>query len=220
MVCAVALAIPARVPARVLGTSGSAPVSCPTDCLVEARVSGFQTSIGRHGKLFLAPGRGKIVSWSIDLGMPRRVDIKGFNRKFGESEARLAILKRVREKRHGRVKYVLLRESHVERLRGWFGHTASFALDRPLKIGPGQIVALTIPTWAPAFAVDHSRNSRWRASRRKTSRRGGCVTRDGFANIAAGSAQQRLGSRRTYGCGYWGTRLLYSATFVKTAVGG
>jgi hypothetical protein len=210
------LAAPTQAGAATLGTVGSAVASCPADCLVEARVTGFQTSIGSKRKLVRTPARGRIVSWSIDLGMPRRTDIKGFNRKFGESKARLAVLKKVRTRTGSRrlVRYVLLRQSPVQRLRSHFGQTISFPLERPLKVGAGQVLALTIPTWAPAFAVDGSEGSRWLASRKPT-QRGGCVTRDGQANITAGSAHQRPRSVRTYRCGYHGTRLLYSATFVK-----
>ena len=203
----------------MLGTIGSAQPSCPTECLVEARVTAFQTSLGKRRSLFRTPAPGRIVSWSIDLGMPRRGDIKGFNRRFGESKARLSILKKIRDKRSrpGRVRYVLLRESPVEPLRPRFGTTAEYALARPLKVGPGQIIALTIPTWAPAFASEGTKRSRWLASRAPTRRRGGCTTAERHANIAAGSAHQRLRSVRTYGCGYRGTRLLYSATLIKVA---
>ncbi len=211
--------VPGAAVGSMLGTVGSATPSCPRNCLVEARVTGFQATAGDERKIFRAPAKGRIESWSIDLGMPKHDQIKGFNRKFGDSRARLAILKRVHDKRSRSPRYILLRESRTEPLRAWFGNTASFPLDRPLKVGPGQIVALTIPTWAPAFAVDNAGSSRWLASRRETSRRGGCVTAGGFANIAAGSAHQRRGSRRTYGCAYRGARLLYSVSFVKAAGG-
>ncbi len=222
ILAAASLASPSAAAARVLGTVGSAQPSCPTECLVEARVTAFQTSVGTPRSLFRTPARGRIVSWSIDLGMPRRRDIKGFNRTFGESKARLSILKRVRDKRsrRRRVRYVLLRESPVERLRPRFGSTVEYALARPLKVGRGQIIALTIPTWAPAFASEGSKRNRWLASRTPTRRRGGCTTAALQANIAAGSAHQRLRSVRTYGCSYHGTRLLYSATLIKAAVRG
>ncbi|MGA8217347.1 MAG: hypothetical protein WB771_02185 [Solirubrobacterales bacterium] len=202
----------------VLGATGAAEAGCPQHCLVEARVTGFQTSIGRRRDPFVTPARGRIVAWSIKLGMPRRRDIKGFNRKFGESKARISILKRVRSKRRAgrpRPTYRLLRESPVVRLRALFGKLTTITLPRPLKVGRGQVVALTIPTWAPTFSVLDSKRSRWLASRSATRRRGGCVTADGFANLHAGGPDQKLGSSRVFGCAYHGARLLYSARFVK-----
>ncbi len=216
---AIAAAVTALPPggagAAVLGTTGEAEPSCPENCLVEARVTAFQTSIGNRRKLFRSPAQGRIVSWSIDLGMPDLAERKGFNRRFGESQARLSILKKVRRGRSRRPAYILLRESKVQRLRPHFGQTATFSLERPLKLGPGQMVALTIPTWAPAFAVDGSQSSRWLASRRPTRRRGGCMTHQGFANIAAGGPHQKLDTGRAYRCSYQGSRLLYSASFVE-----
>ncbi len=216
---AVTALTPAGARAATLGTIGSAEPSCPADCLVEARVTAFQTSIGDRRKLFRTAAQGRIVSWSIDLGMPDLAERKGFNRRFGESKARLSILKKVRRGNSHRAVYILLRESKVQGLRSHFGQTATFSLERPLKVGPGQIVALTIPTWAPAFAVDESGSSRWLSSRRATRRRGGCMTDQGFANIAAGSPHQRLGTGRAYRCSYQGSRLLYSASFVGTEAG-
>jgi hypothetical protein len=202
---------------RVLGSAHPAQASCPEDCLVEARVSGFQTSIGRLRKPFVAPARGRIVAWSIKLGSPKRRDLKAFNRKFGEPKARISILKPVRRRgvRRYRKRFRLLRQSPVVRLRPLFGRETSFTLARPLKIGRGHVVALTIPTWAPAFSVNQSQRTRWLASRAPSRRRGGCLTGRGFANLAAGAPHQKLGLPRTFGCSYRGARLLYTATFVK-----
>ena len=219
---ATAIAIaPARAGAggtTVLGAMTDTTATCPDHCLVEARVSGFQASVGRRWiDPFITPGRGRIVSWSIQLGSPRRRDTKAFNRKFGEPKARLSVLKPVRVKRGRRsvTKYRLLRESPVERIRSLFGRTGDFRLSRPLKVGAHQVVALTVPTWAPAFALSGSKRSRWISSRAPSRRHGGCFASGGYANLDAGAPHQKLGSVRAYGCAYRGARLLYSATFVK-----
>lgn len=201
--------------ASLLGSAGPATASCPADCLVEARVTGFQMSIEGSKRPFVIPAQGRITSWSIRLGAPVRSEIKGFNRRFGESKARLSILKpqrwaAARPREH---RYKLVRQSPVERLRSFFGSTADFSLARPLKVNRGQVVALTLPTWAPAFSTGQTKRSTWRASRAPTDRRGNCVTEGGFANIRSGAPQQKLASERAYGCAYRGARLLYWATF-------
>ena len=66
------------------------------------------------------------------------------------------------------------------------------------------MVALTVPTWAPAFAVGLSNNEQWRSSRADAR----------CDDVSQDAAQMRLGSLRTYGCLYKTARLLYTATFI------
>jgi hypothetical protein len=197
-----------------LGTAGSGTASCPASCLVEARVTGFQTMVGAVKAPVRAPSRGRITDWSINLGAPETTAIKYFNKRFGQSLARISILKPMPRKGGGKPGYRLLRQGPLQELRQYFGKLTTFRLTQPLRIGKGQVIALTMPTWAPAFSVGHLDSTRWRASRAPTRRRGDCFTNEGLANLNAGSPQQRLGSDRAYGCSYRGAMLLYSATFV------
>ncbi len=198
----------------VLGAGPAAAASCPLNCLVEARVTGFQTSIGSIRNPFVSPADGNITTWSIKLGKPKKPDRRAFNREFGPPKARIAILKR----RSGRSKpprYKLLRQSPIENLGPFFGSTTTFALDTPLAIKRGQVVALTIKTWAPALAVGQGKASRWLSSRRATKKRGGCTDDEGRTNVDAGAPQVKKGTRRPYGCSYRTSRLLYSANLVQ-----
>ena len=113
------------------------------------------------------------------------------------------------------VRYKLLRQSAVEDLGPFFGSTTTFTLDSPLPVSAGQVVALTIRSWAPAFAVGLGRSTKWMASRRPTGKRGGCTDDEGRANVDAGAAHVKKGTQRPYGCTYNSARLLYSATFVE-----
>lgn len=214
----VALALaPASAGAQttVLGAAASAKASCPANCLVEARVTGFQQAIGaKIRNPFLVPDQGQIVSWSIKLGKPKKPDRRAFNKSFGSSKARLAILKKVPGTRKP-VRYKLLRQSPLQPLGKLFGKISTFNLAKPLPVMPGQVAALTIPTWAPAFAVGQPRSTKWIASRRATKKRGGCTDKEGHANVNAGAAQKKKGTQRPYGCTYNSARLLYSATFVS-----
>jgi len=200
----------------VLGAATPVAASCPTDCLVEARVTGYQTSIGRAQNPFMVRTPGKIVAWSIKLGAPTAKQIDFFNDRFGPSRARLSILKPIPKKKRKKrgPQFTLARQSPIEDLQQFFGTTTTFTLQRPLKVGRGQVVALTMPTWTPAFARGQASGSGWRASRKATPKRGGCTIKGGFANLEAGAPQEKVGSRKMYGCGYRGARLLYSATVV------
>lgn len=200
-------------PTVILGAAKPAKASCPQDCLVEAQVTGFQTSIGKIRDPFVVPEDGNIVAWSVKLGKPRKPDRRSFNKEFGPSRARIGILRRVKGSSSPR-KYKLLRQSPGEDLGPFFGSTTTFSLTEPLAVREDDIVALTIPSWAPAFAVGQGMLTEWMASRRPTSKRGGCTVNGGFANVDAGSPQQKKGTQRPYGCAYDQARLLYSATFI------
>ena len=70
------------------------------------------------------------------------------------------------------------------------GTRQTYTLNQPLKIRKGEFLALTIPTWAPSFAVNLGSNTNvWRSSRDA----GKC---SGTDNIKAGKPQQKVGSAR------------------------
>ena len=138
------------------------PPDCPTreekECQTLGRVTGFQsTSGGSRNQPFEAPYAGKIVSWSITLARPSNNTRNGnldevgfFNDYFGKpSQARISVLRKVR--RTNPVQYRLVRQSPIQVLNPYFGSTVEFALEHPLTVLEGHMVALTVPTWAPAF---------------------------------------------------------------------
>ncbi len=51
--------------------------------------------------------------------------------------------------------------------RAYFGQTVQFPLGRSLTVKKGYVVALTVPTWAPALTQLLDDGSSWRASRAK-----------------------------------------------------
>ena len=88
------------------------------------------------------------------------------------------------------------------------GSRQTFTLSRPLKIRKGEFLALTIPTWAPAFAVNlSSGNNVWRSSREE----GKCGQRPTSRPASRSRRSARPGS---YGCDYKTARLLYWGYFV------
>ena len=202
----------------VLGAAAPATPSCPTTCQAIGKTTGFQTSITGARSPFSVPFRGRIVAWSIKTGAPstkpnpqndNQSDFDFFVKTFGGTpKARISVLKPIMKQiKQGHQIYKLKAQSPVEDLSQYLGQTTTFTLDTPLRVKPNNIVALTVPTWAPAFAINQSANTKWQASRKK----GKC---NETADILAGTPQDALGSQRAYGCTYNTARLLYSATVV------
>ncbi len=177
-------------------------------------MTGFQAIAGGVDQPYEAPFDGKIVAWSITLARPSRTDSKTttnevsfFNEFLGSpSEARIGVLRPVEGSKPPQ--YTLVRQSPLEVLNPYFGSSPIFALEHPLSVLRGQIVALTVPTWAPMFAFNVSSEETWRGSRLE----GHCASKE---DIQGGHPQQGVGKTKTYGCYYSNARLLYTATLVK-----
>lgn len=244
----------ARTERRI--TLGSATKSlkpnCGTDfsrdCTVEGKVTAYQMKRSDSAKPqpYVVPWAGKIVSWSISLSRPtkREIDDDGvsrpaqspfFNTLFGSpASAGISVLRRVNKNKKGAPYWKMVRHSPVEILNPYFGTTVRFVLEKPLNVIPKQIVALTIPTWAPALwkpaacnfdAITGVRdpgacrvaesNYTWRGSRAVGQCRLGTGS-DGEPNEALEKTrpQQKVNSVRRYGCFYGSNALLYTATIV------
>jgi hypothetical protein len=202
----------------VLGAATPAVPSCPTSCQAVGKTTGFQTNITGAKNPFLVSSRGRLVAWSIKTGAPstkpnpnnnNQSDFDFFSKTFGgPPKARISVLKPIMKSiRAGKPIYKLKSQSPVEDLSAFLGQTTTFTLDTPLRVKPNNVVALTVPTWAPAFAINQSADTKWAASRKK----GKC---NNTADILAGTPQDALGTQRSYGCVYNTARLLYSATVV------
>lgn len=198
----------------VLGATRDMPrPACPgSPCEAIGSVTGFQATAGAVKRPFQVPYNGKLVAWSITLSKPRASQQKFFNDFYDSPpQARIAVLKRVdgsRQAGGGPPRYKLLRQGPSVVLTPYLGRRPTFALDQPLTVRRGNIVALTIPTWAPSFAVGLADSSGWRASRK----RGACTR---TSDIQESRPQQKVGGEKQYACFYKTARLLYTATVVK-----
>jgi hypothetical protein len=203
-------------PLRILVMGRTTDTPAPTDRQATGRVTGFQSIADGTVKPFLAPFEGKVISWSITLSKVREADRTFFTDLFDSpSEARIGILKEVPDSHPKEFK--LVRQSPIEELNPYFGETVHFALEHPLTILEDQVVALTIPTWAPTLAVIPGSDSAWRASRLPD--KCGETPDQARVELPAGHPQQRIKSKKVYACYYKGSRLLYTATVVKKPVG-
>ena len=191
----------------ILGQTATEPdPSCPDlPCQAVGSVTGFQVDNGQTKLPFTVPHDGTIRAWTLTLAQPTNSQRSFFNGFFGTPpEARLSILRRVPGTDPPR--YNLRRQGSIKVLSPYLGQTVKFGAN--LEVEKGDIVALTVPTWAPAFAQDLAADNVWRASRAP----GACKN---ATDIRQGEPQQKVGTRATYGCKYTTARLLYTATLVE-----
>jgi hypothetical protein len=208
LVVLIALAVAPGAEARYveLGADSlpATKASCPEDCQGIGRVSGYMGRAGGRSNPYFIRRDGKVTAFTITLGKPDAEQTEFFTNLYGgPPQARLSIL-RPGETRKTRLTHRLLRQSELFRVDRYFGSSPTFALDEPLEVEKGNIAALTVPTWAPAFGVNLPRTNWWRSSRRK----GDCD------NVSQRAAQQFVRGLRMYGCTYFRARLLYTVTYV------
>jgi hypothetical protein len=206
-----ALALPAVAPAT-LTEVGVLPIttpptvpSCPASpCLAMSRTTGFQVKVGTAHNFLAVRRSGTIVAWTITLGNPSATQIKFFNaNEGGPAQAGIAILRLVPKPN---LTYKLVSQSPPVLLQPYFGKTAQFALESTLPVKKGDVVALTVPTWAPALALGFGHETSWRASR----------PRSQCSSTSALSTHTQVGSPIQYYCLYQTARLTYSATLIST----
>jgi hypothetical protein len=100
-------------------------------------------------------------------------------------------------------------ESPVFHLQPYLGQVVQFPLMMPLAVKRGDVVALTVPTWAPVLTFNLSPA---RFAHRQ-SRSANCPQ-----PAATEQAQLMLSSVAAYGCNYPGTRVEYSETEITNPV--
>src|SRR5581483_611968 len=189
--------IPATTPATV--------PSCPASpCLAVSRTTGFQVKVATAKNPLSAPRAGTVVAWTIALGKPNSTQVKFFNtNEGGPSEAGIAILRPLKTPH---LTYKLIASSPTVKLEPYFGKTAQFPLETTIPVRKGDVVALTVPTWAPALALGFGNDTSWRASRPKKQ----------CASTSSQTSHTQVGSSVQYFCLYQTARLTYSATLIST----
>jgi hypothetical protein len=168
--------------------------------------------VGGSPNITMIPANGDIVAWTITLGSPTTTGTDSQTAYFdanegGAAQAGIAILEPGKH-----LDYTLVAQSPVVALQPYFGGTAEFPLAAAIPVKKGEILALTVPTWAPALALDDASGTAygkyvsWRASRPKS----------GCKSTSAQTAQQTLHGAVQYYCLYQEARLAYSALLVTT----
>ena len=191
----------------VLGATSTTPdPSCPSlPCQAVGSVTGFQVSNSQTQLPFRVARPGKVKSWTLTLAQPTNSQRSFFNGFFGTPpEARLAILRRVSGTEPPR--YNLRSQGSIHVLSPYLGQTVKFGAS--LQVQQGDIIGITVPTWAPAFSQGLTAKNVWRASREL----GKCTN---STDVRQGQPQQQVGKRATYACKYSTARLLYTVTVVE-----
>lgn len=193
------------VPASSTPTVTSSTPSCPgTPCLAVSRTTGYQAKVGTTRSPFVVPTAGRIVAWTITLGAPNAKQVSFFNaNEGGPASAAIAVLQTGKS-----LNYTLVAQSPTELLAPYFGGSVQFPLATTLPVAKGDVIALTVPTWAPALALGYAGDTSWRASRSKSE----CTTTNTQTSL------QTLGTTVQFYCLYKTARLTYSATLISNPV--
>jgi hypothetical protein len=205
-VLAALLALPASAGARIIeigGASSTIKPSCPASpCEVVSRTTAFQLAASGKRNFFVAPRDGRIVAWTIALGEPKKVQTEFFQENLGgAAQAGITVMKRG-DRNYARV----LARSPLQTLTPYFGRRVQFPLTTSLPVAKGNLVALTVPTWAPTLALGLGKGNVWKASRE----------RDSCDDTQTQSAQTDINDLQQYKCKYRTARLGYSATMITT----
>ncbi len=198
-----ACAAPASAKIVEIGRTDAAPACPDSPCLAVSRTTGYQVKVADERSVYTAPEDGKIVAWSIALGKPTADQVAFFDKSLGgPASARLTVI-RLGKKLMART----ITQSPIEQLQPYFGQTVQFPLSRALNIKKGDVMALTVPTWAPALTQLLTDHSSWRASRAV----------DKCNDTSTQTAQMTLDTEVQYRCLYK-ARLTYSATLITRPV--
>jgi len=141
--------------------------SCPsTPCRAVTHTTAFQKRIEGEQDAFTVPANGRIVAWTISLAAPKPKQIAFFEENFsGEPTAGITVFRMGKKKERGTGTNI--GESGVQELTDYLGTTVQFPMANTLRVRKGDRVALTVPTWAPALAVNQPSSSVWRTTRDK-----------------------------------------------------
>jgi hypothetical protein len=205
---------PARATAVGQEIGGFPRPSCPgTACRVMTKTSGYNRAALGVRAPDTVPFTGKITSFRVRLGKPDSTQQGVFNGRFGGS-ARVAItiLRLVKTKEH--FVYKAEHSSEAFDVSHRFGQSPDFDLgSRPLPAKRGDIVALTVPSWAPVLAVQLDNSNSWRSSRRPHAGKGKDGGR-GCSNFDQQTAHFPTTDHKNkqYICQYTTAVLVYSAT--------
>jgi len=204
----------------VCPATGSCPIILTETTALEVLNNGV-------GYPTIALHRGRIVAFTVTPASITAADINGtkatkttpaqpgLNATYGgASEVAITVLKpssSVTSKKVGPSKryYKVVAESPLFQLQPYFGHLVQFVLDQSLPIGKGDVVGLTVPTWAPLLSVNLAKSQfGWRASRPSAS----CT------DFTVQTAQLLPGASTRYQCYFDGTRVEYTATEITLPV--
>ncbi len=153
---------------------------------------------------------GYIVAWTVGLSRLSGANQAAHNSVHyldstygGNTEAGISVLKAVSKSLR---RWEVVAQSPMFHLQPWLGYVVQFPLTTALPVKAGEVVALSVPTWAPVLSIDLPAGGfAYRQSR----------TANCTKPAVTEQAQQTIGGIAQYLCDYPGTRVEYSATEVQ-----
>lgn len=197
---------------RIVTPSCPSNVSAAKCTIILTQVTALETI--RDGAVYPTTVRksGYVVAFTLGLSQlstdrkSELADIRYLDRTYGgTTQAAVAILSPVgKASQHT---WKLKAESPVYHLQPYLGTVVQFPLRTALPVAKGDVVALTVPTWAPVLSIDLANKSfAYRQSRS-----------DNCSNPpASDESHSTVGTSVKYGCDYPGTRVEYSATEITS----
>ncbi|MDQ6746376.1 MAG: hypothetical protein M3Z27_10235 [Actinomycetota bacterium] len=129
------------------------------------------------------------------------------HRYGGTPRAAITVLKPVGKRRLRR--WTVMAQSETIHVQPYLGQVVQFPLATPIPVTRGEVVALTVPTWAPVLSIDLPlKRDAYRQSRGKN-----CANPANSTQV-----QGAIGDTANYVCDYPGTRIEYSVTEVTSPI--
>jgi hypothetical protein len=240
---ALGLAVPGAASAQIieLGATTAAPVitpACPPNAAASAcdiilthttAFQGLTNGVTNPTKVTKA---GWIVAFTVGLSNLSSTPktelgfLHGLDSEYGGTpQLALTVLKP-----GAKNKYTVAAQSGTYHLIPFLGSVLQEPLSLPpsfttmtaLPVTPGEVIGVTVPTWAPVLTYNLTAAKYAYSQSRSTK----CKFAAGSTENPVQTAQTITGASTVYGCTYTGTRVQYSATeivnqpYPKTYVGG
>ncbi len=175
--------------------------SCPSKpCRAISHTTGYQVKVGDTRETHVVKKDGRLVAWTIKLSNPDKDQIAYFDKNLGgEASAQITVF-RPGNKLYARI----LGQGDEQKLEPYFGQTVQFALEKSIPVKKGNVIGLSVPTWAPALAINQPGTSSYRTTQKK----GGCN------DFSTPTAQTGTNNIARFYCLYRTARLTYTATVV------
>jgi hypothetical protein len=161
---------------------------------------------------------GRIVAFTVGLSnlssnrATRLSEIKFLDNRYrdpacacGTAQVAVTVLRPVGSKKLRQWRVVA--QSTAFHVQPYLGEVVQLPLVTTLPVSPGEVVAVTSPTWAPVLSIDVPTSK----FAYRQSRTANCPNPPGSSQ-----AQQTIGATARYLCDYPGTRVEYSATEIMT----
>lgn len=158
---------------------------------------------------------GRIVAFTVGLSRlssnrtTARNDIHLLDTSYGgTTRVAISVLKQSGSPR--KRQWTMVAQSPAYHVQPYLGSIVQFPLATSLPVSPGEVVALTTPTWAPVLSINLTKTKFAYRQSRSTS----------CGSPPTSNTSPPVGSTGTFSCNYPGTRVEYTATEITNPIAG